>query len=99
MTTSPIKHVTAARMLHPWEALEGAIERARACVPRGGRAEPFEREVLELAAHDIMRALVHARRYLREAERDVYAILDLAAHALGAMRARWMVHDVEEGGR
>jgi hypothetical protein len=65
----------ATRVLHPLEALDAAIERLRACA----LVPDAERELVEVAAHDVIRAIVQARRWLRELEHEGLAVMDLAA--------------------
>jgi hypothetical protein len=65
----------ATRVLHPLEALDAAIERLRACA---SAAHP-EHDLVEVAAHDVIRAIVQARRWVRELEHEGLAVMDLAA--------------------
>lgn len=72
------------RMLHPLAALDDAIRRLRELVAEGNRGGEQRRELLQVAAHDVLRAIVHARRWTRELEREGLAALDVAAAAIGA---------------
>jgi hypothetical protein len=76
-------------LLDPLAAVAAAIERLRAELPgRGDLIDDSRRERLELAAGDVLRAVVQARRTTRDLEHAGVAALDEAAHALGA------AHDV-----
>lgn len=81
--------MTEARLLDPGEALVRALERLRAALP--DRRVPTtvpRREMLEMAAHDVLRALVSTRRAMRNLELDCLTALDAAAHELGCERLR-----------
>lgn len=74
-------------LLGPLDALGAAVDRARAELPRrGDPLDAVRRERLELAAADVVRALVWARRQLRDRERDAAEALDAVARVLGAAR-------------
>ncbi len=69
------------RLLGMLEAAEAAIERLEACVPAGELA-PRDRELLDAAMYDVLRAVVHIRRRGRDVELAAIAALDRAAAAL-----------------
>lgn len=80
-------HGDPARMWCALSALASAVERLHSCLP--GRHDSLDdagRELLEIAAHDVLRALVQARRWGRDLELRGVASLDLAAEILGADR-------------
>ena len=77
------------RLLDPLEALARAIERLRTSLPdRWTPLAASRRDLLEIATHDVLRALVSARRTLRTLELEGLAVLDMAAHELGSERLR-----------
>ncbi|MCB9508182.1 MAG: hypothetical protein H6697_11045 [Myxococcales bacterium] len=81
------EHGDSARMWCALSALASAVERLRSCLPGSHDAlDDSGRELLEIAAHDVVRALVQARRWTRELERQGIASLDRAAEVLGADR-------------
>lgn len=85
MSAGSRSRAIASPLLDPLAALRSAIDRARAELPQ--RCEGFDscrREQLELAAGDVLRALVSARRHLRDVEQSAIATLDEIALVLGA---------------
>lgn len=73
------------RLLGTLDALVAAIERARAELPcRGPALDAACRDNLEIAAGDVLRALVWARHRVRELEHSAALTLDDIAFALGA---------------
>jgi len=78
------------RFLDPVDALAAAIDRLRGALPgRGEILDAGHRETLGLAAGDIVRALVHARRMTRQLaqlELEGLRVLDHAALVVGARR-------------
>jgi hypothetical protein len=76
------------RMLHPLVALDAAIDRLRAAVTDERGDGAGVRELAEVAAHDVMRAVVQARRWIRELEHAAIVALDEAAYHVGVERLR-----------
>ncbi len=80
--------VTMAALAQPLAALHDAIDRVQACAaaPGAGLAS-CDRELLAMAAQDVMRALVQTRRRCHELEQQVASdaarALDLVARVLG----------------
>lgn len=79
---------TVAALAQPMTALHDAIDRVRACAGEvGGARHTADRELLVMAAQDVMRALVQTRRRCRELEEEVARnaalALDVAARVLG----------------
>lgn len=75
-------------LAQPLAALHEAIERVQVCLAeRDVAACPDRRELLAMAAQDVMRALVQTRRRCQELEQqvvqDAARALDRVAEALG----------------
>ena len=74
-------------LMDPATALARAIEHLRGALSdRAGTLDPGGREVLELSAHDVARALVSVRHLVQVLESDATAVLDAAAHQLVSAR-------------
>ncbi len=77
--------MTMAALAQPLAALHDAIDRVQACAAAPGAS--CDRELLAMAAQDVMRALVQTRRRCHELEQQVASdaarALDLVAHVLG----------------
>jgi hypothetical protein len=73
------------RFLDPLAALRAAIDRLRAELPARGEAiDPGRCERLDMAATDVLRAVVGAQRVARDLEREGFQAIDQAAGVLGA---------------
>lgn len=80
--------VTMASLAQPLAALHDAIDRVQACAGEvGADLAAGDRELLVMAAQDVMRALVQTRRRCHELEQqvaqDAARALDLVARVLG----------------
>jgi len=73
--------VSDGRLLHQVEALERAIERAKACLARERARLANDPELLQIAVADVARAIHQARRWVRELESEGEAVLRAAGAA------------------
>ena len=76
MNGSELKHADVSRRARSLDALDHAVARARAALTDAIAASQNPAEQLAISAEEIRRALVHAHRQLRDAEREAFAVLD-----------------------
>ncbi len=79
MNGSEVRQSDAAPRARTLEALDAAIARARAALGDAIAASQTPAALLETSADEIRRALVHAHRRLRDAEREALDVLDQLA--------------------